>query len=280
MSLLPGCVSAVANGRIALQVSAFTLVEMMVSIVILVAILLLFSQMIGQTSSIWASGNSKMSQFREGRTAFDALVSRLRQATVDSYDGYQFTSVTTGTTTSYTPSTYYRRSELRFLCGPSGGSSGVTQLTLLADRSRLLPGAAGAGGRHDRLRQAARPAQHLRLLRAVEQRGCRPTAHPDRHRHLPLPADAVHPALGVHVGLFPDHSQSRRRRQLPGLHAGDDQTPPGRSRRCRASRPGRCGRGRWPTTSWRCCCCRRSPPPTPAARSASRTIPRRPTPAT
>lgn len=91
---------------------------MLISITLLAAILVLFSLMITQTSKVWSGGNSKISQFREARAGFESLVSRLSQATVNSYNGYQYTSVTTGTVTTNIPKNYYRRSELRFVCGP------------------------------------------------------------------------------------------------------------------------------------------------------------------
>jgi len=96
----------------------FTLAELLVAIAILTVILLLFSQMISRTSSIWLNGNSRMSQFREGRVAFNSLVSRLGEATVNQYFGFQYSSSTINGITSYTPSTYYRRSDLRFISGP------------------------------------------------------------------------------------------------------------------------------------------------------------------
>ena len=112
-------------GRAGLR-GAFTLVEMLVSIVILAAVLVLFSLMLGQASKGWANGSSKSAQFREGRAAFASLVGRLSEATLNPYNGYQYTGVTTGTATNYIPSRYYRRSELRFISGPGSTVVGTS----------------------------------------------------------------------------------------------------------------------------------------------------------
>jgi uncharacterized protein (TIGR02599 family) len=109
---------------------SFTLVEMLVAITILTVLLLLASQIITKTTSVWTYANYKMTQGREARVAFSSVVSRLSEATVDQYYGY--TNYYSSTVTNYIPGAYIRRSELRFVSGLATNlipvSSGVTNL--------------------------------------------------------------------------------------------------------------------------------------------------------
>jgi uncharacterized protein (TIGR02599 family) len=105
---------------------AFTLVEMLVAMAILVTIMVLSFQMIDRTNSIWSSTSSKLEQFRGGREAFDAIGARLAEATLDQYEGYQFQQMASLTGTISAPTSYGRRSELRFLCGPGATEAQVS----------------------------------------------------------------------------------------------------------------------------------------------------------
>jgi uncharacterized protein (TIGR02599 family) len=99
---------------------SFTLVEMLVAIAVLSILLVLASQLITRTSSVWIYSTSKMAEGREARVAFSSLCSRLSEATVDQYYGYTYSASTPATTpATYYPNNYVRRSELRFICGPS-----------------------------------------------------------------------------------------------------------------------------------------------------------------
>lgn len=97
------------------EAASFTLVEMLVAIAVLSILLLLAAEIITRTSSIWLYSNSKMAEGREARVAFNSLVSRLSEATVDQYYGY--TNYLSGGIV--VPGAYVRRSELRFISGPS-----------------------------------------------------------------------------------------------------------------------------------------------------------------
>jgi uncharacterized protein (TIGR02599 family) len=99
------------------EARAFTLVEMLVAIAVLSIILLLATQIITRTSFVWSYSTSKMAENREARVAFNSIVQRLSSATVDQYYGYTYTNGVT--TAGYIPSTYSRRSELRFVSGQS-----------------------------------------------------------------------------------------------------------------------------------------------------------------
>jgi len=102
------------------RANSFTLVEMLVAIAVLSILIVLAAQIITRTSSVWVYSTSKMAEGREARVAFNSLTQRLSSATVDQYYGYTYTAVTPATTPpSYLPNSYVRRSELRFISGPS-----------------------------------------------------------------------------------------------------------------------------------------------------------------
>ena len=92
---------------------SFTLIEMLVAITVLSILLVLASQVITRTSSVWMYSNYKMTQGREARVAFSSIVSRLGEATVDQYYGYTNYLYAP----AYVPGAYLRRSELRFVSG-------------------------------------------------------------------------------------------------------------------------------------------------------------------
>ena len=106
--------------------AGFTLIEILVGISILLIIILLSFQMISGTSGVWISANSKMAEGREARVAFNGLVSRLSEATVNSYYGFTWQQSGTITPPVYVPNTYTRHAELRFISGISSSVSGLT----------------------------------------------------------------------------------------------------------------------------------------------------------
>lgn len=100
---------------------AFTLVEVLVSLTVLVILLLISAQVIGTVQSTWTTSNARVSQFREARTAFDIITRNLSQATLNTFVDYDTTYLSSSTNTASTaaPSSYVRKSDLRFLCGPA-----------------------------------------------------------------------------------------------------------------------------------------------------------------
>jgi uncharacterized protein (TIGR02599 family) len=99
-----------------LGASAFTLLEMLVSTTILAVIVVLLARVMSDTAAIWRRTTAKVDQFREARTAFETLTTRLAQATLNTYWDYQYDNPTSATRI---PVKYTRRSELRFIAGPS-----------------------------------------------------------------------------------------------------------------------------------------------------------------
>lgn len=104
----------------------FTLVELLVSMVILSLLVLVLIQITGSTTKTWRYTTGKIEEFREAREAFETMTTRIAQATLNTYWDYDYDS--TGN-----PFRYVRRSELRFLSGPTG----------LAKNSVLANGATG-----------------------------------------------------------------------------------------------------------------------------------------
>lgn len=92
------------------QARGFTLIEVLVTTVILSLIIALFAVLLAHTSTIWRRTTGKMEQFRESRGAFERMTTRLSQATLNTYWDYDNPAA---------PSRYERRSELRFIAGPA-----------------------------------------------------------------------------------------------------------------------------------------------------------------
>jgi uncharacterized protein (TIGR02599 family) len=113
-----------------LQGAAFTLIELLVSITFLVVLMLVVTQVIGIVQRSWVRANSRVSQFREARRAFETISRNLGQATLNTYwanDLQQISSDALGQAIK-SPTSYKRQSELHFICGPTAqvlsGASG------------------------------------------------------------------------------------------------------------------------------------------------------------
>lgn len=63
----------------------FSMIELMVSMTILAAMLLMFVGVLDQTQNSWEYAQGQISQFRESRVAFDIITKNLSQATLNAY---------------------------------------------------------------------------------------------------------------------------------------------------------------------------------------------------
>lgn len=100
---------------------AFTLVELLVSMVVLSIIMFVSASFVSQTQKTWTQSSARVEQFREARMAFETLTKSLRQATLNPYLTYVYNSGTTPTVPASkdeAPQSYLRHSELQFACGP------------------------------------------------------------------------------------------------------------------------------------------------------------------
>ena len=99
--------------------SGFTLVEILLSTVILSVLMLVSVSALDQMSKSWSASKSKVEQFREARLAFELITRQLSQATLNSYWDYYYTETKSNqppASLAATPSAYVRQSELRFRC--------------------------------------------------------------------------------------------------------------------------------------------------------------------
>lgn len=90
--------------------AGFTLVELLVAATITVMLSAIMFSVLSATSRLINRTVGKVEQFRESRNAFETLTTRLSQATLNTYIDYD---------RSDAPTKYLRRSELRFISGPS-----------------------------------------------------------------------------------------------------------------------------------------------------------------
>jgi len=103
---------------------AFTLVEMLVSMAIVVMLLGILLSIVDATRQTWTYTRAKVSEFQDAREAFESITRQLSQATLNTY--WDYNSPTN-------PTAYHRQSELRFISGDSatllnGVTSGGTAL--------------------------------------------------------------------------------------------------------------------------------------------------------
>jgi uncharacterized protein (TIGR02599 family) len=91
---------------------AFTLIEVMVGVAILSVMLLILTQILSTTQSIWVRSRARAEQYQQSQQAFETMVRRISQATLNSYLGYRYDA-------NGTPTIYQRESELHFVSGPS-----------------------------------------------------------------------------------------------------------------------------------------------------------------
>ena len=90
--------------------SAFTLIEVMVSVGILAVIMLIVAGFTQQASRTWLSSQARVESFQGARAAFESMTRRLSQTTLNNYYGYDDPE---------NPVRYLRKSELHFISGKS-----------------------------------------------------------------------------------------------------------------------------------------------------------------
>jgi uncharacterized protein (TIGR02599 family) len=97
------------------------LIELLVSMTFLVILMLVVTQVVGIVQRTWVRSNSRVSQFREARTAFDLLTRTLSQATLNTYWDNEFDPLRTDAAGQEVKraKNYVRQSELQFISGPS-----------------------------------------------------------------------------------------------------------------------------------------------------------------
>ena len=101
---------------------AFTLVEILVSTVVLSILMLITLSSLDSMQRAWKSTRVRAEQFRGARTAFETLSRNLAQATLNTYWDYYYTETKSNMPAangSTPPAGYVRQSELHFWSGPA-----------------------------------------------------------------------------------------------------------------------------------------------------------------
>jgi uncharacterized protein (TIGR02599 family) len=93
--------------------NAFTLLELMLAMTVLVLLMVLIMQVVGFTQKVTTLVSGQLQSFQEARIGFERLARKLPQATLNTYWDYDNPT---------NPTKYQRNSELQFLCGPTGNS--------------------------------------------------------------------------------------------------------------------------------------------------------------
>ncbi|HRX55834.1 MAG TPA: Verru_Chthon cassette protein C [Verrucomicrobiales bacterium] len=91
--------------------TAFTIPELLVAMTILSMLLLMLAGMIDQVQRAWTYSESRVSQFREARVAFDIMAKNLSQASLNSYWDYRYETQKS----VQVPKSYRRTADLQFL---------------------------------------------------------------------------------------------------------------------------------------------------------------------
>ncbi|MBE7496322.1 MAG: Verru_Chthon cassette protein C [Verrucomicrobiaceae bacterium] len=115
--------------------AGFTLVELMVSVTVLVILMLIVANFVSLVQRTWVRSNSRVSQFREARIAFDLLTRNLSQATLNTYWENEFENLGNDSAGQVITKAknYIRQSELQFVCGPTVGTNGLFQAGAATD---------------------------------------------------------------------------------------------------------------------------------------------------
>ena len=98
--------------------------ELLISMTILAAIMVVLLSITNSTQRIWKQTSQRIDSFRAARTGFEAMTRRLSQATLNTYWDYD---------NPRAPTTYIRRSELRFISGMQANSNKSLIYPLVAD---------------------------------------------------------------------------------------------------------------------------------------------------
>lgn len=108
----------------------FTLVELLVSLLVLSIIMLVTFGIINQTNGLWNRTRANINAFQAARAGFENMTRRISQATLNTYWDYEYPTDAAGNPdTSKAPRSYVRQSELHFI---SGKAQAGTEPNLLA----------------------------------------------------------------------------------------------------------------------------------------------------
>jgi uncharacterized protein (TIGR02599 family) len=101
---------------------AFTLLELLVAVAVLLVVMVLLLQVTGGVGEIWKSSTGKISAFQNARSAFSTVNRTLARTTLNTYNDYVNAvgaNRTAANANTFAPVKFARASELHFLSGPS-----------------------------------------------------------------------------------------------------------------------------------------------------------------
>ena len=112
--------------------TGFSLVEMLIAMAILTIILGILFAMTQQTAKMYKSTGGQIEAFRSARNAFESMTRNLSLTTLNNYYDYvdaigttRAQAIAASTTSSFTPTTYGRVSDLHFVSGWYNASSAL-----------------------------------------------------------------------------------------------------------------------------------------------------------
>jgi uncharacterized protein (TIGR02599 family) len=108
--------SASNKSIVSASTRAFSILELLVSMLILSVLVIVVSITVDQTGKIWRKTTGKIGAFQEARVAFESITRKLSQAMLNTYWDYDPPISLTSE-----PEQYVRESELHYLQGQSAG---------------------------------------------------------------------------------------------------------------------------------------------------------------
>lgn len=103
--------------------SGLTLLEVLITLGVLLAILVVVMGFMTETDRAWKSAT--VDPFAEAEDAFDSITRHLSAATLEPYQDYADSSGAFRTNATFVPDHVARRSDLDFVCGPTAGAGGL-----------------------------------------------------------------------------------------------------------------------------------------------------------
>lgn len=101
----------------------FTILEVLIALAILLVILVVVLQFMGEIDQAWKSAAAD--PFAEAQNAFETVSHNLAAATLAPYQDYADSTGAFRTGTGFVPDHLARRSDLDFVCGPGSGPNGL-----------------------------------------------------------------------------------------------------------------------------------------------------------
>ena len=113
------------SGRTRLRPAAFTLIEVLVTLALLLLVLATLLQFMTNADQVWKT--AAVDPFADAESAFESISNHAAGATLETYQDYADKTGafrTAGSSANFAPDHLARRSDLAFVCGPGSGPGG------------------------------------------------------------------------------------------------------------------------------------------------------------